>query len=141
MTVPVFIPKENIQQVFPMAKDSIDKALKYSGNHFTLDDILNSLVAGDMQLWVLWNEKKKQNFQGCGVTKIIKRTNTKVLNIFIVTGRNRKQWQDKISVLEDYAKQQGCTHIETYARPGWSRILKNKQYKITHYILEKKLEE
>ena len=61
MTVPVFIPKENINTVFPIAKDSIDKALKYSGNHFNADDILNSLVAGEMQLWVLWNEKKKQN--------------------------------------------------------------------------------
>ena len=141
MTVPVFIPKENIEKVFPMVEDSIKKALKHSGNHFIVDDILNSLTAGEMQLWVLWNEKKKQNFQGCGVTKILKRTNTTALNIFIVTGRNRKQWQDKISVLEDYAKEQGCTHIETYARPGWSRILKNKQYKITHYILEKKLEE
>ena len=141
MTVPVFIPQENIRAVYPIVKDSIEKALQYSGNHFNGNDILESLVAGDMQLWVLWNEKKKQNYQGCGVTKILQRTNTKVLNIFIVTGRNRKQWQDKISVLEDYAKQQECSHIETYARPGWSRILKKKNYKTTHYILEKKLEE
>jgi len=141
MTVPVFIPKENIQKVFTVAKESIDTALKYSGNHYNIDDIFNSLLKGEMQLWVLWNPKKKKNYQGCGITKILKRTNTTILNIFIVTGSNRKQWQDKISVLEDYAKEQGCTHIETYARPGWSRILKNKQYKITHYILEKKLEE
>jgi|TARA_R110001583_G_scaffold30359_1_gene105025 hypothetical protein len=141
MTVPVFIPKENIQKVFTVAKESIDTALKYSGNHYNIDDIFNSLLKGEMQLWVLWNPKRKINYQGCTITKILKRTNTTILNIFIVTGSNRKQWQDKISVLEDYAKKQGCTHIETYARPGWSRILKNKQYKITHYLLEKKLEE
>ena len=141
MTEPVVIPTENINEVFPMCKDSIDKALKYSGNHFNVEDIYDSLTKGEMQLWILWNVNKKQNFQGCGVTKILQRTNSKALNVFIVTGRNRKQWQDKMTVVEDYAKQQGCTHIETYARPGWSKLLKNQNYKITHYILEKKLEE
>ncbi len=140
MTTPVFVPKENIEQVFPMVKDSIDKALQYSGNHFTVEDIYKDLIKDKMQLWVLWNTNKKDNFQGCGVTKILERTNSKVLNIFIVTGRNRKQWQDKIPLVEDWAKQQGCTHIETYARPGWSRLLKQQNYKITHYLLEKKLE-
>ena len=39
MTTPVFIPTTNIKEVFPMCKDSIDKALKYSGNHFNVNDI------------------------------------------------------------------------------------------------------
>ena len=119
MTTPVYVPKENIKEVFPIVQDSIDKALKYSGNHFIVEDIYNDLLDGKMQLWVLWNVNKKQNFQGCGVTKILQRTNSKALNIFIVTGRNRKQWQDKMPLVEDWAKQNGCTHIETYARPGW----------------------
>jgi len=140
MTTPVYVPKENIKEVFPIVKDSIEKALQYSGNHFIVDDIYNDLLEGKMQLWVLWNLNKKQNFQGCGVTKILQRTNSKALNIFIVTGRNRKQWQDKMPLVEDWAKQNGCTHIETYARPGWSRLLKEQDYKITHYLLEKKLE-
>ena len=140
MTTPVFVPKDNIPEVFPIVKDSIEKALQYSGNHFIVDDIYNDLLEGKMQLWVLWNLNKKQNFQGCGVTKILQRTNSKALNIFIVTGRNRKQWQDKMPLVEDWAKQNGCTHIETYARPGWSRLLKEQDYKITHYLLEKKLE-
>jgi len=140
MTTPVYVPKQNIKEVFPIVQDSIDKALKYSGNHFIVDDIYNDLLEGKMQLWVLWNLNKKQNFQGCGVTKILQRTNSKALNIFIVTGRNRKQWQDKMPLVEDWAKQNGCTHIETYARPGWSKLLKEQDYKITHYLLEKKLE-
>ena len=129
-TEPVFIPTKNITSVFPIVEDSIKKALKYSGNHFNTENIYNALISGEMQLWVLWNLKKKHNYQGCGVTKILERSNTKALNIFIVTGNNRKQWQDKISVLEDWAKEQKCTHIETYARPGWANILKKKQYKI-----------
>jgi|TARA_R110000744_G_scaffold351017_1_gene456778 hypothetical protein len=140
MTTPVYVPKDNIEEVFPIVKDSIEKALQYSGNHFIVKDIYNALIKDEMQLWVLWNLDKKQKFQGCGVTKILQRTNSKALNIFIVTGRNRKQWQTKMPLVEDWAKQNGCTHIETYARPGWSKLLKEQDYKITHYLLEKKLE-
>ena len=43
-------------------------------------------------------------------------------------------------LVEDWDKHKGCTLIETYARPGWSRLLKEQDYKITHYLLEKKLE-
>ena len=141
MTIPVIIPTDKIKEVENFVTDSIDKALKFSGNHYNLDDVLKQLYDGTAQLWILWNEKKKTKYQGCIVSKILKRPNSKSLNLFIVTGQDRKLWQDKITVLEDFAKQQKCSHLETYARPGWSRILKKHNYKTTHYLLEKKLED
>ena len=141
MTIPVLIPTDKIKEVEQFVTDSIDKALKFSGNHYNLDDVLKQLYDGTAQLWILWNEKKKTKYQGCIVSKILERPNSKSLNLFIVTGQDRKLWQDKITVLEDFAKQEGCSHLETYARPGWSRILKKHNYKTTHYLLEKKLED
>jgi len=141
MTIPVIIPTDKIKEVENFVTDSIDKALKFSGNHYNLDDVLKQLYDGTAQLWILWNEKKKTKYQGCIVSKILERPNSKSLNLFIVTGQDRKLWQDKITVLEDFAKQQKCSHLETYARPGWSRILKKHNYKTTHYLLEKKLED
>jgi|TARA_R100000329_G_scaffold7445_1_gene8966 hypothetical protein len=141
MTIPVLIPTDKIKDVENFVSDSIEKALKFSGNHYNLDDVLKQLYEGKAQLWILWNDKRKTKYQGCIVSKILERPNTKSLNLFIVTGQDRKLWQDKINILEDYAKQQGCSHLETYARPGWSRILKKHNYKTTHYLLEKKLED
>tara|TARA_R100001224_G_scaffold111688_1_gene92296 strand:+ start:218 stop:643 length:426 start_codon:yes stop_codon:yes gene_type:complete len=141
MTIPVIIPTDKIKEVENFVTDSIDKALKFSGNHYNLDDVLKQLYDGTAQLWILWNEKKKTKYQGCIVSKILERPNSKSLNLFIVTGQDRKLWQDKITILEDFAKQEGCSHLETYARPGWSRILKKHNYKTTHYLLEKKLED
>ena len=141
MTIPVLIPTDKIKDVENFVSDSIEKALKFSGNHYNLDDVLKQLYEGKAQLWILWNDKRKTKYQGCIVTKILQRPNTKSLNLFIVTGKNRKLWQDKINIIEDYAKQKGCSHLETYARPGWSRILKKHNYKTTHYLLEKKLED
>tara|TARA_R100001086_G_scaffold140487_1_gene73783 strand:+ start:73 stop:498 length:426 start_codon:yes stop_codon:yes gene_type:complete len=141
MTIPVFIPTDKIKDVKNFITDSIEKALKFSGNHYNLDDVLKQLYEGKAQLWILWNDKRKTKYQGCIVTRILQRPNTKSLNLFIVTGKDRKLWQDSITVFEDYAKQEGCSHLETYARPGWSRILKKHNYKTTHYLLEKKLED
>jgi hypothetical protein len=141
MTIPVLIPTDKIKDVENFVSDSIEKALKFSGNHYNLNDVLKQLYEGKAQLWILWNDKRKTKYQGCIVSKILERPNTKSLNLFIVTGQDRKLWQDKINILEDYAKQQGCSHLETYARPGWSRILKKHNYKTTHYLLEKKLED
>ena len=141
MTIPVLIPTDKIKDVENFVSDSIEKALKFSGNHYNLDDVLKQLYEGKAQLWILWNDKRKTKYQGCIVSKILERPNTKSLNLFIVTGQDRKLWQDKINILEDYAKEQGCSHLETYARPGWSRILKKHNYKTTHYLLEKKLED
>ena len=141
MTIPVLIPTDKIKDVENFVSDSIEKSLKFSGNHYNLDDVLKQLYEGKAQLWILWNDKRKTKYQGCIVSKILERPNTKSLNLFIVTGQDRKLWQDKINILEDYAKQQECSHLETYARPGWSRILKKHNYKTTHYLLEKKLED
>ena len=141
MTIPVLIPTDKIKDVQNFVIDSIEKALKFSGNHYNLNDVLKQLYEGKAQLWILWNDKRKTKYQGCIVSKILERPNTKSLNLFIVTGQDRKLWQDKINILEDYAKQQECSHLETYARPGWSRILKKHNYKTTHYLLEKKLED
>ena len=141
MTIPVLIPTDKIKDVENFVSDSIEKSLKFSGNHYNLNDVLKQLYDDKAQLWILWNDKRKTKYQGCIVTKILQRPNTKSLNLFIVTGKDRKLWQDSITVFEDYAKQEGCRHLETYARPGWSRILKKHNYKTTHYLLEKKLED
>jgi len=136
----VQIPKENIEAVWSLVDDAITKALKYSGNHFNTSDVLKDCISGDNQLWLVWDEEEKNKLKGVMVSRIIIRPNTKVANIFICTGKQRKLWQDRLHEVEKWAKSNKCTHFETYARPGWSKILKQKGFKTTHYLLEKKLE-
>ena len=69
MTIPVFIPTENIKSVEPFVNESIEKALKYSGNHYNLEDVHKELYKGKAQLWILWNEKRKNKYQGCIVLR------------------------------------------------------------------------
>ena len=136
----VQIPQENIESVWNLVDDSITKALAYSGHHYNTSDVYAGCVDGSCQLWLGWDETAKQKLKAVVVTRIIIRPNSKVANIFICTGKNRKDWQDGLHNIEKWAKSITCTHFETYASPGWSKILKQKGFKTTHYLLEKKLE-
>ena len=136
----VQIPQENIETVWNLVDESITKALAYSGHHFNTSDVYEACLSGNNQLWLAWDEEAKTKLKAVVVTRIIERPNSKVANIFIYTGKNRKDWQDGLHDIEKWAKSNECTHFETYARPGWSKILNKQGFKTTHYLLEKKLE-
>ena len=63
MTIPVLIPTDNVKEAEPFVLESIDKALKYSGNHYNLKDVMDSIYDNKAQLWILWNEDKKDKYQ------------------------------------------------------------------------------
>ena len=136
----VQIPQENIESVWNLVDDSITKALAYSGHHFNTTDVHKACLDGENQLWLAWDDDAKEKLRGIMVTRIIIRPNSKVANIFICTGRNRKEWQDRLHEVEKWSKSNECTHFETYARPGWSKLLNKQGFKTTHYLPEKKLE-
>jgi hypothetical protein len=56
-----------------------------------------------------------------------------------MTGRQRNKWQFLVKDIEQFAKDEDCLMMELIARPGWKRILNNFDYKMTHVVLEKKL--
>ena len=96
----VQIPQENIESVWRLVDDAITKALAYSGHHFNTSDVYEYCVKGDNQLWLVWDDDAKTKLKGVVVTRVIIRPNTKVANIFICTGKDRKLWQDKLHVIE-----------------------------------------
>ena len=99
------IPVKKIDEVWSLVKQNIQEALNYSGNQVDLDFVYKTLQADNFQLWIVWDEDKKtvkEQYNGVVVTEIIQRKLKQSCNIFIVTGKNRQQWQHLISVLEDF---------------------------------------
>jgi hypothetical protein len=139
----VNIPSSSIEEVWNLVKKDISEALSYSGNHTDADFVYDCVKENKMQLWVVWDKDKPttlEKYYGVVVTEIIERKLVKTCNIFIVTGRQRQNWQHLISVLEDWAKSIECTDMYLIARKGWERIMEQFNYKKTHVVLEKKIE-
>jgi hypothetical protein len=140
----VYIPKEEINKVWVLAKPYVDDALVYSNSHHHSDHFKNLMVQGKLQLWLLWDDKKntiQEKMNGVVVSEIINRSIKKVFHLPIVTGKNRQRWQHLIEKLENFAKDQGCDCMELIARPGWQKILDKHNYFKTHVVLEKNLKE
>ena len=138
------IPINKVDEVWSLVKRNIQEALSYSGNHTDSDFVYQTIKSGKFQLWVVWDKSKKtvkEQYNGVVVTEIVKRKLKQSCNIFIVTGKNRQQWQHLISVLEDFALKNECTNMELIARQGWEKIMEQFDYKKTHVVLEKTLTE
>ncbi len=136
------IPVNKVDEVWSLVKNNIQEALNYSGNQVDLDFVYKTLQANNFQLWIVWDEDKKtvkEQYNGVVVTEIIQRKLKRSCNIFIVTGKNRQQWQHLISVLEDFALKNDCKIMELISRNGREKIMNKFDYKKTHVVLEKTL--
>ena len=136
------IPIKKVDEVWSLVKKNIQQALSYSGNHTDADYVYQTIKDGKFQLWVVWDESKKtvkEQYNGVVVTEIVQRKLKRSCHIFIVTGKNRQQWQHLISVLEDFALKNDCNNMELTSRNGWEKIMNKFNYKKSHVVLEKTL--
>ena len=139
----VRIPIQELDKVWPIVDKDIRNALAYSSQLNDSNFVYETAKQGKFQVWVLWDKSKEQSnekYFGVVITEIIKRKLGKVCHIYIMTGKNRQQWQHLIKVIEDFAEQQECNNMELIARPGWKRVLKPFGFKESHVVLEKKKE-
>ena len=135
----VQIPKQNIEEVWPIVVKDIADALARSNGYARAEHIKIWILDNKMQLWILWYSQDKKNY-GVVVTEIIQRPLQRCLNIKIMTGSHREKWQHLVKQIEDFAWQNNCDLLELIARPGWKRVLKPFGYKESHVLLEKKKE-
>jgi hypothetical protein len=138
----VRIPAEQLDTVWSLIEKDIKDALAYSGNLTSSSFVLEKSKENKFQVWVLWDKDKKttrEKYFGVVVTELIKRELGKVCHIYIMTGRQRHKWQFLVKDIEQFAIDEDCLMMELLARPGWKRILNNFDYKMTHVVLEKKL--
>lgn len=138
----IFIPQELVEKVWIKVEPDVISALKRSGEYATSNHIKDHCLKNEMQLWMLWDkENKEEKYHGVVITEVIQRPLIKVLNIRIMVGNGRENWQHYISIIEDFAKHNGCDKMELIARPGWERVLKQFNYTKSHVVLDKYLKE
>jgi len=81
------------------------------------EDVLESLMKKDMQLWVLHDTEVR-----CFVvTEIIEYPRSKECLLFLVVGEIPGGWDDPMAQMEEWAKEQGCSHIATMGRLGTAK--------------------
>lgn len=97
----------------------------------------DELRNGETQAHVVWDAKNKQAAALIG-TRIVLRGERRLGELSWCTGAARGQWFELITQLETYMRDHlQCEGIKAVCRPGWSKELKGKGYRLTHLIMEK----
>lgn len=115
----VGVPSIMVKAVWQSVRPFIVRSLEETGEYrFDADDILERLLATDMQLWV-----DGAPLQIVVVTEIYRHPKATELSIGPIAGKLPEDWESSLKMLEDWGKDIGCTHVGTLGRSGWSRKL------------------
>jgi hypothetical protein len=126
------IPSEKLEAVWPSVAPWINRACESMNGRMNALDWYESIKSRDNQLWV---SARDGVIEAVTVTEILCYPHKKYLHINIVVGHDRANWQRFMREMETFARAKGCSGIQSLARPGWKRILKD--WDASHVFLEK----
>jgi hypothetical protein len=125
------VPTQFIDTCWAQIEPFMERAAKYTYGRYTSDDIYDSVVEHNYQLWVAFDET---GIKGAVVTNIGIYPKRKLLTMAFCGGQDLKEWKDPmLSLLQRFAKDMGCDGIESTARAGWAKVFSNDGYK-QHWV-------
>ena len=126
------VPSEDVEFIWSQIKPLLEKALDET---YTISDIYKGLLDYRCQLFISWNDDRVES---AVVTEIAQYPQSKVLRYFLAGGTNLDNWLERIQkIIEKFAKQENCTHLEVAGRKGWVKKLKG--FRVKAYLLNKEI--
>lgn len=121
--------------IFPL----LQAAGTRSNGRFDVPSTMQMISSG---AWQLWAGVEGEKLYAIAVTSIEKFPTGKLAcNIVIVTGVERKKWLHLIEDIYAWGKSQGCTLGIMWARKGYVKAKELSEHKMTHVMLERRIDE
>jgi hypothetical protein len=122
MEVTVVLP-EHYNAVWPLIRDYMDGAAKYTYGRFTVEDIRKGLDTSPQQLWVAY---EGDEVYGAVVTEFVIYPQIKALVMHFTGGKELPKWKPQmLAILQKFGKENDCNIIESYGRAGWAKVFEN----------------
>jgi hypothetical protein len=125
----VFLMKysvETLDLVWPTIAPWLGKTLAEAPPWWTLEDLYERCKNGNLIVWIACKDKKPL---GVLLTGIDKYKNTSVCGVPWIGGNKMLLWiKTAQEIIEQWAKEAGCTFLTGSGRAGWSRIVGMKDY-------------
>ena len=129
--IPVGTPE--VATIWPHTREMVKRAMsRADAGHFERTE--RELFEGLQQLWLVWNGT---SIQAIVVTQLTTIGDKKFCIIVACSGHGMRRWLHLISVIEKFAKDEGCHAMRIFGRKGWERILEN--YRVKHVVVDKEL--
>jgi hypothetical protein len=107
------------------------------GSDMTAGGVHLDLLQCRKQLWI--GASEENGIEVICLTEIRQFAKDTALVLVLCIGEGRHRWLDHVEDLKTYAREQGCTRIKAFSRPGWRRDLTKRGFVHTHDIMEMSL--
>ena len=125
-----------VEAIWDKAKPHLEKALEYGDGEFQIDDVLKFLLDRTMKLWILY-DTSSHDVVMAGCTEIIHYPHKKICRVVLMGGLSMNLWQSQTTAFEEWAREQGCTQMETLARKGLAKKLTKLDYRQVYQVCRK----
>jgi len=115
----VAIEPDRLNQVWEMLEPMLMRIVDDSRGRFSFESLMQEIITHDLALWGVVGPKGLDAIVGTQLS--VESSGLKTCTIRFVTGEDAKSWTHLIADLELYARQNGCSRIETWARKGWAK--------------------
>ena len=143
----VLIDPEDVGEMWPLIKKGLDKAMVHSDSVMTGDDFIPDLRKGVCRLWVFISNAKVVGHMITQIIRYPRKSFVRVLTMECKGGENGMKgmdlWSKFVPVVEEYAEDNNCEHLEAYTRKGMVRSLEkhgwHNQYSIVTKLIERRI--
>jgi len=136
MNIVQIVSPNHIYQIWDQVKDYLEASLETSTGECTLEQLKGLLANGTQSLLVAVKEAK---ITGAMTVEFINYPNERVMFITALGGRGVVNNQTFTQV-EDWAKTQGATKVNAWAKKGQAKLYEMKAgFNTMRYVMEKKL--
>lgn len=131
------VPRRHLETMWPLVLPWLAAVEEYADGRETVSDLRKWLDGGELQLWV-WMEED-DTVTGVLITEIVHMAKGLICRLRVCTGRDPERWIPSMSIIEAWAREEGCGGVEPIARPGWAKLLAPIGYRVTHQVMWKPL--
>ena len=111
---------DDVECVWDQVEPILARAVSRSEGELKTNDILNFVIEGDMQLWIVSENKE---IIAALVTQIITYPQKRILRLVSLAGEDFNKFKHFLDMVQSFAIQKGCTALELWGRKGWKKLL------------------
>jgi hypothetical protein len=131
----VRVEPTEIAKNWNVLESALIEAADGSRGRYSVEGILGQVFKADWQLWAVITGEHLQALLATELS--VELSGNRSASISFAVGENPREWVHLIDELENWARSQGCSRLEIWARKGWAKMLQD--YKLSHVLLEKHL--
>ena len=115
------VPKQVIDVVWEDVKKVLKPAVETAKGKLSIKDVKEYLHQGFYELWVVMDGTK---VVAAITTRVIEYPERRALAMDFIGGTRMKEWLPEVQkTIEQFAKENKCSHLEGYGRKAWGKWL------------------